>query len=264
MTSNVEDASSSVDKGMTAQEVADAIRARVAADGLQPGDRVGAERELSALYDVSRWVVRKALEALEEDGRILRTSGRNGGIFVAHEKVLRDLRHHVSLPEYVQARGLEAGSTVLSTATLPASSHVATAMEVREGSWLLRVDRLRLAGGLPLSYEVIWLPAEQFPGLLDRSLVGSLYELLENAYELERGEAVETISARAADKAEASMLQMPNGSPVLSVSRVSRTAAGRVFEYGEDLYRADRTEMIVRVPAGENAVQRHVGEPRPS
>lgn len=259
VTSSATDGTSGAERAMTAAEVAEAIWAKATEDGLQPGDRIGAERELSARYDVSRWVIRKALEALEEQGRILRTNGRNGGVFVAHDKVVRDLRGHVGLPEYVRARGLEAGATVLGTATTPADEQLAARMEVPEGTWVLRLDRLRLAGGLPLSLETIWLLAERFPGLLDRSLVGSMYELLETEYGLERGEAVETISARPVDREHAASLQVHTGSPILAVSRVARTAGGDVFEYSEELYRADRTEMIVRAPAGASTVRRYIG-----
>lgn len=250
----------SPDRALTAAEVADAIWKKVEADGLKPGDRIGAERELSARYDVSRWVIRKALEQLEEQSRILRTNGRNGGVFVAHDKVVRDLRGHVGLPEYVRARGLEAGATVLGTATIMADEKLAGLMEVPKGTWMLQVDRLRLAGGMPLSFETIWLRAEQFPGLLDRSLVGSMYELLETEYGLQRGEAVETISARPVDREHLAQLQVHAGAPILAVSRVARTADGDVFEYSEELYRADRTEMVVRAPAGASTVRRYIGD----
>ena len=46
---------------------------------------------------------------------------------------------------------------------------------------MLEVVRVRLADGEPLSLERALFPAERFPGLLDRSLGGSLYELLETA-----------------------------------------------------------------------------------
>ena len=244
----------------TAEEVAEEIWNRVEAEDLKPGDRIGAERELSARYDVSRWTIRKALELLEEQERILRTNGRNGGVFVAHSKVVRDLRGHVGLPEYVRARGLEAGATVLGTATTMADTKLSALMGVPEGTWLLRVDRLRLAASLPLSFETLWLRAELFPGLLDRSLVGSMYELLETEYGLERGEAVETISARQADRELLAPLQLHAGAPILVVTRVAHTAAGDVFEYSEERYRADRTEMVVRAPAGQRTVPRFVGD----
>lgn len=243
-----------------APEVAEAIWAHVAENGLQPGDRIGAERELSVRYDVSRWVIRKALEMLEAQGRVLRTNGRNGGVFVAYHKVVRDLRGHVSLPAYVRAQGLESGATILSTNTIPADSELAKVLEVQVGEWMLKVDRLRFAGALPLSFETLWLPAETFPGLLDHSLVGSIYELLEAEYGLERGEAQETISARPANKDQAEALQIPLGAPVLTVTRVARTEDGGVFEYSEELYRADRVEMIVGAPAGGRAVRRFVDD----
>ena len=58
---------------------------------------------------------------------------------------------------------------------------------------MLEVVRVRLADGEPISLERALFPAERFPGLLDRSLGGSLYELLQAHYGLAPGEAEERI-----------------------------------------------------------------------
>lgn len=258
MTANSTEAVVPLGQSLTAADVAEMIWKRSELDGLQPGDRIGAERELSARYDVSRWTIRKSLELLESQERILRTNGRNGGVFVAHGKVVRDLRGHVGLPEYVRARGLEAGATVLGTSMIVADAKITELMDIPRDTLVLRVDRLRLAAGLPLSLETLWLRAELFPGLLDHSLVGSIYELLETEYGLVRGEAVETISASQADRELIATLQVPSGAPILMVSRVAHTSTGEVFEYSEERYRADRMEMVVRAPAGMRTLPRVV------
>ncbi|WP_449279669.1 GntR family transcriptional regulator [Leucobacter sp. GX0328] len=248
-----------LDRAMTAVEVSEAIWDQANADGLGPGDRIGAERELSARYGVSRWVVRKALEQLENQERVLRTNGRNGGVFLARSKVMRDLGGPTALPEYVQPHGLAVGVTVLGTATIIADVRLAALMEVREGIWLLQVDRIRLVGDQPLSLETTWLRADLFPNLLNRSLQGSLVELLETEYGLVRGEAVETISARPAAREHLAPLQVSAGTPILEVTRAARMSNGEIYEYSEERFRADRTEMVLRSPAGGGTVRRFIG-----
>ncbi|MFT4009574.1 MAG: GntR family transcriptional regulator, partial [Nocardioidaceae bacterium] len=78
------------DDARSPEHLAEKLWAEVERNHLEPGDRIGAERELAERYGVGRWVIRKALERLETDGRIIRTNGRNGGAFIAHEKVVRD------------------------------------------------------------------------------------------------------------------------------------------------------------------------------
>jgi DNA-binding FadR family transcriptional regulator len=61
--------------GQTHQQLAQNVRAvlaaRIAGGELQPGDRLPAERELSAEFGVTRTVIRQALAGLARDGMIV-------------------------------------------------------------------------------------------------------------------------------------------------------------------------------------------------
>ena len=233
------------------------IEAEIESAGLQPGDRLGAERELAERLNVSRWVIRRALDELQSDGIILRTHGRGGGVFIAPQKVVRDLSGLVGLPAYLRAQGIESATTVLSTAMLPADAVIAERLQIAEGDLIYTIVRLRLANGLPLSIESCHFVTASFPGLLDQSLVGSLYDVLENVYGLERGEAVETIEAVPADHDQAVALQVTTGSPLLGVSRQARTSAGQVFEWSQEYYRGNRIAVSVHAH-GATRAERHV------
>lgn len=229
----------------TAAVVADTIRALVETGGLKAGDRIGAERELAERLGVTRWLVRRALDQLEQEELILRTHGRSGGVFVAHPKVVRDLEHLTGLPQYLQAQGLESGTTVLGTRVVAPDVRQREVLELTPEDWVFQVDRLRFADGIPLNLETVWLRADLFPGLLDRSLVGSLYELVENDYGIVRGDARETITAVGATREQAAPLKVVTGTPLLAVVRVARTADGQPFETSQEFYRADRVEIAV-------------------
>jgi DNA-binding FadR family transcriptional regulator len=64
-------------------EVAQEILAHVENEGLQPGDRLGRERDLAERFGVSRTTLREALQALSSSHLIRATKGPGGGIFVA-------------------------------------------------------------------------------------------------------------------------------------------------------------------------------------
>lgn len=64
--------------------VASQIRAHIIKGKLKPGDRLPAERELSAMFEVSRGTLREALRALELAGMIALKKGATGGAFVRH------------------------------------------------------------------------------------------------------------------------------------------------------------------------------------
>lgn len=242
---------------LSAEQVADLIRQLPKEEGLAPGDRIGAERELAERYGVSRWTVRQALDQLQTQGLILKTNGRSGGVFVAPGKVMRDVAELYGLPQYLQAQGMQAGTTVLGTQVVPAGDTLGPKLEVEPDDFLYQIDRLRLADGIPLSVETTWLPAQMFPGLLNESLVGSIYSLVEEKYGIVRGEAVETVTSAGAGKSQAAVLHVPQGTPLLVVDRCARTKEGALFESTLESYRGDRIAVIVHT-SGETKSKRQM------
>jgi DNA-binding FadR family transcriptional regulator len=65
------------------EQVADAIRVYMQAEGLGPGDRLGREEDLARQFGVSRPTLREALRLLSSAHLIRASKGPGGGIFVA-------------------------------------------------------------------------------------------------------------------------------------------------------------------------------------
>jgi GntR family transcriptional regulator len=238
---------SAVSLGPTALAARDRLLADIA--GIAPGERLGAERDLAERLGVARSTIRAALADLERSGVVRRSRGRAGGIFVAERKVERDLSSLTGLPSYLRRQGFESDARVLSTATAEADAETAAALGLSAGALVLEVVRVRLADAEPISLERARFPAERFPDLLDRSLGGSLYELLESAYGLVPGEAEERIEVVGAGAAEARLLGLRRGAPLLAVARTAWDTDGRAFERSHDLFRADRARIVVRAAA---------------
>jgi GntR family transcriptional regulator len=227
--------------GPTARAARDRLLAEI--EAMRPGERLGTERELAERLEVARSTVRAALADLERNGLVRRARGRAGGIFVPERKVERDLTSLAGLPAYLRRQGFESDARVLSTATVEADADAAGALGA---DVVLEVVRVRLADGEPISLERASFPAERFPGLLDRSLSGSLYELFQSEYGLEPGEAEERIEVVGAGATEARLLGVPRDAPLLAVARTAWDADGRPFERSHDLFRADRARIVVR------------------
>jgi GntR family transcriptional regulator len=100
----------------------------------------------------------------------------------------------------------------------------------------LHVRRVRSTGGRPLVLEDSWLPADRFPGLLERDLSGSVYALMRDAYGSEPVRASERLSAVAAG-ADAAPLGVRPGAPLLLVEREAVAADGVRVERARDLHR---------------------------
>lgn len=216
---------------------------------LRPGDRLGTERELAVRLSVSRSTLRQVLAVLAEGGVVRRVPGRAGGTFVAHAKVDRDLSVIVGLPEYLRRQGFVAGTQVLSATMSGADDVAADNLAVPAGSLLIDIVRIRLADGIPISLERVQLPAEIFPGLLELPLGGSIYDLLDAHYGVKPDEVVEHLEVAEASADEAALLAVSPGAPLLAITRTSTTSAGVPFEFSHDLFRADRTRIVVRTDA---------------
>jgi len=213
-------------------------------NGMQPGDRLPRERELAERFVASRMTVRQALAMLADQGRIYSIRGQ--GTFVAEPHVAKDATL-TSFSQDMLARGLTPSSRLLDAAEVPAPPDVARALEVPDGAPMIRIERLRLADGLPMCLETVHLPAPLFPHLLEADLSGSLYELLSLRFRTSVTRAEQTFSAVKLSRRQADVLGVPMGSAALVMRRVGADARGRLVEQAESIYRNDRYEFRLGV-----------------
>ncbi len=226
-------------------QIGDSISSAIRAGALRPGDRLPPERELAASFGVNRLTLRQALSDLERRRLVRRRVGRRGGTFIADPAVERDLSSFAGFSEQARRLGLSAGAVVLGARRLPATAEAAAALEVGPGTELFEIRRLRLANGRPLLLESSSFPAARFPGLLDAPLGGSLYDLLADRYDARPYRAVEALEPLAATREVATLLDVATGAPLLGVQRTAFDRLGSPVEFAYDLFRGDRTRMVV-------------------
>ncbi len=220
---------------------------QITAGELRPGQRLGAERALAAEMGVSRAQLRQALASLEDGGMIRRVPGRGGGTFVAKGKIDRDMSARIEgIPALLRSQGVTAGTHVLSARLAEPGDAAARALRLRPGELVIDLTRLRLADGSPFSLEHAQFPARRFPGLLELPLGGSVYELLADHYAAGPAAQVELIEVRLASADEATLLDVPPGAALLAINRTASDARGDPIEYALDLFRGDRTRLVVR------------------
>jgi GntR family transcriptional regulator len=215
---------------------------------MTPGTPVPPERELALQYGTSRTTVRQALAELVVEGRLLRMQGK--GTFVAKPKVAQ-LLELASYTQGMRAHGLTPETRILDAGYVAADDELAGLLGVPEGSRVLRIHRLRLADGEPMSADVSHLPALRFPGLR-RSLDShaSLYEALATSYGVELAEADETIETVLADPKDARLLGVDVGTPLLLLSRHAYDVTGTPVEWAQSRYRGDRYKLVTRLRRG--------------
>jgi GntR family transcriptional regulator len=226
-------------------QIAGAIEGAISTGDLEPGHRLPPERQLARWFGVNRLTLRQALADLERRVLIRRLTGRKGGTFVAEPTVERDLSAFAGFSEQARRHGLVASSVLLHAREKEAPPDAAVALELAPGSPVFEVARLRLANGRPFVLEESSFPGERFAGLLDEPLDGSLYELLADRFDARPRRAVESLQPVRADKQAAGLLEVSRGAPLLMVERTAFDNAGAPVEFARDLFRGDRTHMVV-------------------
>lgn len=226
------------------QEIAHTLRQRVLAEG--PGHVLSSESDLSAEFGVSRVTIRRALETLRDEGVV--ESRQGFGWFVATMPLQQRLGTLETIESQLESRGLRPERQILEFAFVAAPPHVAAKLGTGD---VLRVKRLNLADGAPFAVVTVWCPADAGQHLSRRDVERKpFYELL--GVEL-RG-AVQTIGAAAATEADAALLRVPAGSPVLRCERLTTTASGEPILLSEFIFPGHRTEFTVELPQAEPSI----------
>lgn len=194
-------------------------------------DPLPSERQLSDKYEVSRDTVRKAVRYLEERGVIYSDHGR--GTFVAPAIVRRMSRFIDSFSQDTRHRGGVAGQRILSIDPVAASMGIAGLLNLEPGHPLTKVRRVRLINGQPMGLQDAYLPLPLGARLERAELerAQSLYKLLTEKFGFAPAEAVENLSAAAAEADDAQLLGVAVGSPILICERITLSERREPIEY---------------------------------
>ncbi|WP_459791109.1 GntR family transcriptional regulator [Arthrobacter sp. AD-310] len=231
-------------QALTPAGAAHAALARYAStERFNPGELMGSERALAERLGVGRSVLRQAIERMEAEGTVRRVLGRSGGVFFNDGRIQRHLNTVEGVPQMVLHQGRTISTQVLRTEMGLPQPDERRNLRLNGGDAVLRIQRLRLVDDVSWSLDLSVLPAARFPGLLNHPLTGSLYHLLTAEYGLELDRADETVEAVPATDDQAEVLQVPAGSALLEIRRLSWDVQGAPVEYAHDFFRADRTRV---------------------
>jgi GntR family transcriptional regulator len=223
--------------------IADELRAQVASGELGAGRLLPSESDLSRAHAVSRVTVRKALEVLRDEGLI---DARQGfGWFVATDPVRQVLGRLGTIEDQLGRLGMSSERRVVGFRFVSPPSRVGQVLGVEA---VLEVQRVNLADGQPFARVTVWCP-EEVGARLSRAEVERtpFYELVG----VPIGGATQTIGAAVANAADAGLLAVPEGSPVLRCERVTCDMQGRPLLVSEHVFPAHRTEFVVDLPTSE-------------
>ncbi len=221
------------------------LRDRITGGRWPAGSSLPPQRDLAGEFGVSIMTLRQALQLLTDEGLVAARHG--SGTYVA-ARYEYDLGHLRSFAADLAGQGAEISTRLLATEIITPPEQVGA--RLGGPGQVLRLRRLRLAGGRPLIVQTSYLPLPLASALDPAELAQrGLYTLLAR-HGLAVTRATETISPCALGTPEAGYLGRPAGAPALLSHRVSFTAAGRAVVDDHAVLPGDSVAITANRSAG--------------
>jgi GntR family transcriptional regulator len=213
---------------------------------LKVGDQMPTEDFLIERFEVSRITVRRAVQNLVSRGLVEIRRGK--GTFVTAPKITQELTELSGFVEDMQALGRKPTARLIGKEVVTADANVARHLALTKGERVVRIRRVRLADGIPLSFDETYLPLEIGKKIITNNLkVEPIFSLLERKYDVPLVEAEYKLEAVAAEAEVAAALRVKQGSPIFRIERTSYSTRNRPVDYEKLYYRGDLVRFVTRL-----------------
>lgn len=219
------------------------IRSAIAANYWQVGDQLPSENQLCEDFDVSRTTVREALDALVGEGLLTREKGV--GTFVADPKFMEQWSGtSIGFSDSIVQQGYKIETRVLQLEVVPVSHEIRKELYLQSDENVILLRRLRFILDQPILVVNSYLPEKLLPGLVDIDFSDrSLYQTFRDDYNLQLARVKRSIEAVAADDNIASLLQVPQGFPIMFIRNITYQEDGTPIEFYLAWRRGDKSRF---------------------
>ncbi len=236
------------------EQVAQVIEAE--AQSMKPGTRLPSEAEQCARFEVSRVTLRQALQFVQAKGLL---ESRAGTGWFASDGATREPRPStpvfeppgklMSFSDMARSRRLVPDSIVLERNVHPAPFNEAEALNIAPGADVFFLKRLRRLDGLSVAVDTSLVPLAILPNALSIDFsTASLHDCFRSAGAAPVVADTE-VEAIVANEAQARLLEVAEGFPLLNVQQAFFDASGRPIERAVITYRGDRYRYRSRLSA---------------
>jgi GntR family transcriptional regulator len=241
------------------RQIAGQLRRAIVRGDLEPGARVPSEAELIDHYGVARMTVRQAIAELKAEGLVIAEHGR--GVFVRSRPLVRRLasdrfaRRHREAGKAAFLAETESlgtpGVDQLHVSQIVPPEEVAEQLRLKKSAKVVCRDRRYLIDDIPVELAITYVPLSIARGTritLDDTGPGGVYARIEEAgYQL--ASFTEEVGARMPTREERRLLSLPEGTPVITVTRIAYDVEGRPVEMTDTVKSAPSYVLEYSFPA---------------
>lgn len=230
------------------------LREKLKSGEYRPGDHFPTEDQLVQSYQVSRITVRQALASLEKDGLIIRKRGKGSLVTEKHNQL--EPMKLTGMIEDIIAMGVKTRTRVINFGFVRPPEKVSVNLQLDEDTKVLRVERIRLINGAPVSYTISYIPSDLAKKINVKDLtIQPILNVLERKCKVKISRGFQFIEATVADSRIASFLDVMTGAPLLKMERTVFDIKNRPIEYILIFYRSDRYHYSVELIRKESKSQ---------
>lgn len=207
-----------------------------------PGSPIPSERDLSAMYGLSRMTVRHAIDRLVSTGLLYRVNGK--GTYVSEPKVKFKALSLAGLREQTINIGYSPSAKLLGIERVLANQKVASVLKVEENVPLFLIERVMYGNNIPLGLHRSYIPIHLCPDLDKMDLSNqSLYTILRENYGIFIQRASETLETTLSTPRESLLLNVSPGSPMFLLRITMFDAKEQPIEFVKVIFRGDRVQL---------------------
>lgn len=188
-------------------------------DGVyEDGERIPSELELCDMYGVSRVTVRRALSELSDEGFLVIRHGR--GTFAQRPRMDMKILGMAGFGELAEKYHHPLEKRILQKEMVAAPKKVSDALEIDEGTEVLKLKRLIIEQDKPLSVDTAYFSPEVFPGISEFITDGvSTFDIMTDDYSIDVKSAYKEFEVVVATPKIADSLLCSIGDPLFLVTK---------------------------------------------
>jgi GntR family transcriptional regulator len=219
------------------KQMARRMRELLATGAVPHGQSLPAERILAERLNISRTTVRRFFEELRQSNELV-TGGRSGAVIAKPPTLYPALGKLKGFTSEMRECGVEPSTRLLDRAVVQDRT-IASMINAPSTTRFLKLVRLRLGDGAPMSRETAWYNLTVAPELEDWDVQGSAYHHIQHVCGVRLMDADQSIEAVLSSRVECEAFGIDKPLPCLLFKRRTRTVSGQIVEYAEGVFRGD-------------------------
>lgn len=226
-------------------QVANSLKEDILSGKFKNGQSIGSQKELGESFGVSRITIRKAIEILEKENLVTTIHGK--GTFIKQDKVEQQLDQLKSLTDVIKTHGYNPQVKVIKQENRKTSENFSENKSEQEIECLY-IERIHIVEDEVIALAQVYIPDVYGVEMTKEDLENStIYDLLENKFNVELDQADQSIEACPADSTLSEILNVEVGSPLLKAKRLVFSKQGDLVEKIIFYYRYDAFAFKVKL-----------------